>query len=338
MTGTITLCDQSGVPLGQPVDAAYEWETIINVVGGLQFDLSTLDPACREDWIRYGNLVIVEHETLPAWGGVIDTPREWGRGSVTVRAYSGEHLLSYRYPQAVGQTLNGTPGAIFRQIIQMAVSSAWLPIEIGEIYEGGTIRPETLEDDLLTEVQRLAEATGCEFEFVPVLRNGRLVFVANWYDRMGNESAEPVEVIEGQDMQLSDRPYSEQGTIVNDLLGYGDGATWASRAKVRKEDGASASRYGVRQGMKGYDGSSMIGTLTENVEQELKRRAEPVGVVDVKVTNDRGAWPRLRRGNRLRALMHSVGFLGTDQRGVDRTSRIMGMGYDGKTVRIIGDE
>lgn len=336
MSGSLTLYSGFGVALGQVKSPKYDVEWRINTVTRLRFSLSTSDAACREDWLQFGNLVLVEPGNgLPAWGGVIDTPREWGRGSVTVTAYSAEHLLGWRRPAQMGQTLKGTAGAIFRQIVQMATAAAFLPVEVGEIFEGGASREETLEDDLLAECQRIAGRARHEFDLTPIVRDGRLIFRANWYERMGQQTDLVLE--EKIDLQLSDRPLTEQGEIVNDVLGYGDGATWKSRPTVIKTDAASSGRYMHRQGISGFDGNSETGTLEENTALELGRTAYPVNVLDIRATNVRGAWGNIRKGNNIRAILRSVGFLGSGT-GLDVPVRIAGMGYDCVTCRVVGEE
>ncbi len=336
MSGSLTLYSGFGAALGQVNSPKYDVEWRINTVTRLRFTLSTADAACRADWLQFGNLVLVEPGNgLPAWGGVIDTPREWGRGSVTVTAYSAERLLEWRRPAQMGQILRGTPGSIFRQIVQMATGAAFLPVEVGEVFEGGTSRVETLEDDLLAECQRIAERAGNEFDLTPVVRDGRLVFRANWYERMGQQTNLVLE--EGIDLALADRPLTEQGTIVNDLLGYGDGATWQSRPKVTKTDPRSAGMYMHRQGITGFDGNVETGTLEENTIKKLQAAAQPISTLDIRAMNTRGAWGGIRKGNIIRAILHSVGFSGGGS-GADVPVRIAGFGYDCASVRVIGEE
>lgn len=336
MSGKLTLFTGFGAALGEVISPVYDAEWRINTVTRLRFTLSTRDAACRADWLQFGNLVLVEPENgLPAWAGVIDTPREWGKGSVTVTAYSAEQLLAWRRPAQMGAKIKGTPGAIFRQMVQMAVSAAFLPVELGEVYEGGPSREETLEDDLLAECQRIAERAGNEFDLTPVVRDGRLVFRANWYERMGQATVLVLE--EGIDLQLSDRPLVEQGEIVNDLLGYGAGATWASRPKAIKTDALSVGQYMQRQAVRGFDGNVETGTLEENTAQALTKAAQPVKVLDANVTNGRGAFGSIRKGNNIRVILHSVGFIGSGT-GADVTMRIAGFGYNCATCRVISEE
>src|SRR5512146_1556033 len=67
-----------------------------NDEGEAEFDLATSDPACREDWINYGNWVLIRNDKLPSWVGMIDTPREWKRRFVHVHAFSPDRQLAYR--------------------------------------------------------------------------------------------------------------------------------------------------------------------------------------------------------------------------------------------------
>lgn len=332
---TLILCARDGTRLAEVVGAVYTCTWLISDAGSARFTLSTSDPACREELLRPGNLVLIEHENgLPSWGGVIELPREWGRGSVTIHAKSGEQLLQYRRAARLGQILRGTAGAIYRQILQIAVGNAWLPIEVGSIFEDGESREETLQSKLMDEVKRIAERARNEFVFEPVTRDGKLVFVAHWYERAGAKV--DYTAVEGLDLRASERPLVEQGELVNDLLGYGEGASWQSRPVYTGLEDGSIARYGVYQDAMGFDGNTYTGTLEANVRAELAKKARPVVTLDCRISNDRGGWNYLRRGNEIGVALHSVGFTGASL-GTEQVIRIMGMEYDGQTVRVIGE-
>ena len=110
----IRVFDRNGSPIGE-INALYTCSWLLNAPGKLSFTLSVNDPKCREDFLRFGNLVLVLHDDLPAWGGVIDTPREWGDGNVRINAWGGEKLLDFRRGP-VGRLLTGSGGDILGSV------------------------------------------------------------------------------------------------------------------------------------------------------------------------------------------------------------------------------
>ena len=134
----ITVYDRAGNALAELIaTASRAWK--LNEYGQAQIELSTREAAVKEETLRYGNLVLIEHETLGEWGGVIDTPRAWSAGSVLVNAYSAEYLLTFRRGPVV-KKLNGTAGAIFSAILRTANGAGDLRVSEGEIYQGGQAR------------------------------------------------------------------------------------------------------------------------------------------------------------------------------------------------------
>jgi hypothetical protein len=83
----ITIFDQLGSALADiQASVTRSWE--INKTGKAEFELAIIDPKCKEEFLRFGNLIHVESDELPAWTGVIDTPR-WNSylHSVHMRPY-----------------------------------------------------------------------------------------------------------------------------------------------------------------------------------------------------------------------------------------------------------
>jgi len=333
MTSMIRVFDRKGIPLGE-INAQYTCNWLLNAPGQLSFSLSTSDPKCREDLLRFGNLVLVLDDYLPAWGGVIDTPREWGNGQVKVNAWGGEKLLDYRRGTP-GKSITGTCGAIFSNIIRQANSVGNLPLVIGNVFEGGKPRTETLNDTLLKEATRIVQLAKMEWYVEPsLLNNGRMVFLANCLVKAGKKL--PLELIESVHLKLSQRPMTEQGEIVNDVLGYGEGVNWSTRPQAIRKDDISIGLYGLRQGLLQFSGTTMDGTLKSNTTNYLKDMSYPRISMDVNVANVNDVWNFMRLGNRFDCRLHSVGFSGGDY-GIVREIRAIGMEYDGETLRIVGE-
>jgi hypothetical protein len=329
----IRIFDRKGIPLGE-INALYTCSWLLNGPGRMSFSLSVKDPKCREDLLRFGNLVLIQHDTLPDWGGVIDTPREWGSGNVRVNAWSGEKLLEFRRGTP-GKVVTGSGGAIFAQIIRQANTVGNLPLVVGNVYEGGKVRTETLNDTLLIETTRIVEQAKMEWYVEPdLLGDGRLIFRANCLVKTGKQLS--LELEESVHLKLSNRPMTEQGEIINDVLGYGEGVNWQSKPTAIRKDDTSIGSYGLRQGLYQFSGVTTGGTLESNTSNYLQQMSEPRVSMDVDVADVNDIWKYMRLGNRFNARLHSVGFTGGTF-GIVQEIRALGMEYDGSTLRIVGE-
>ncbi len=335
----ILVFDRNGNALAE-LDATCERSWLLSDVGKATFELSTQDKKCRREFLQFGNLVYIEHEKLPPWGGVIDTPRKWESGKVTVTAYSGEKLLSYRIgPQ--NRTVRGDTAIVLKTILDLAQKEEPLPLIVGDIQDDGGHQEETLNlPNLLETFQKIAEKAGGEFYAVPEISDGKLRFVLSYIvGAIGMDTG--FGLIEGHNLELSGRPLTEQGTICNDMAGYGNGASWASKEVKRVIDENSIAQYGRRQDGKSFDGDNEAGTLEENTKKAVAVSSQPKQTLDLNALDVGDTWNWLRLGNSFEAQLHSVGFYG-DGFGYRGTICIHGMEFneDKQTVRIIceGDE
>jgi hypothetical protein len=335
----ILVFDRNGNALAE-LEATCERSWLLSDVGKATFSLSTQDKKCRREFLQFGNLVYIEHEKLPVWAGVIDVPRKWESGKVTVTAYSGEKLLSYRIGP-LNRTLRGSTKTVLKTIMELAQQEEPLPMVIGDFQESGRFHEETVNLTNLFELfQKIVEQAGGDFFTVPEISEQKLRFVLSYYSgAIGMETG--FGLIEGHNLELSGRPLTEQGTICNDLVGYSNGASWASKVTERVIDEESIAQYGRRQDGKSFGGDSEAGTLKENTKKTAAVSAQPKQTLDLNALDVGDTWNWLRLGNSFEAQLHTVGFYG-DGFGYRGTIVVHGMEFneDKQTVRIIceGDE
>ena len=74
MPTRITLFNNSGEKLAE-IDANVSRSWKLNEDGAGTFTMSTQDTKAIIDYLEFGNFVYMEHDKLPIWGGMIDTPR-----------------------------------------------------------------------------------------------------------------------------------------------------------------------------------------------------------------------------------------------------------------------
>lgn len=319
---TVEVFTQAGYPLGEVVtDAAREW--VINGYGGrsavarCQFTISVRETPTW--WFEYGNLILVRHNALPWWGGVIEPDRDSGDGKMTITAYSAEQMLAKRRGAEV-QKLEGTPGDYFLKALEIANSQGDTLIRPGSVFRNEPAGKKEYDfSNILEGINAIASEAKREWEVVPVLdAGGRLSFVANWYERQGQKLDRALE--DGKHIEKITR-LAEQGTIINDLEGVGDGSTEANRPRVVLRDEVSIGRYGLHQGRENFSAKN-VALLEPLVAARLKETAYPRKVMDFAVANVGGCWRWLRAGNTLG--VHTI----TTNVWVITQARLVGMGVD----------
>lgn len=310
------------------IDTSTQRSWVLNSEGMAELKLSLMDAKATYKYLNYGNLVTIEHETLPLWAGVIDTDRTWEKGAVTVSLWSAERLLKFRRSSIATLVSENTAGSLFMTLVNMANDEEDTLIREGQVFYGGVPREETLDAKSIYEhIIQIAERTGYEWDIKSAKdNNNQLYFTANWYERAGYELQFMLD--EGYNILAEDSPLKEQGEIINALLGIGDGSTDDSRVTYEETDAASRDAYGLRQGTEDFNGNKELGTLTANVQARLTVTRNPIRTFKVTALDVGNTFLNLRLGNVLRLKMFSVGFLSDGATGVDTRVRIMGMRYE----------
>lgn len=321
MSERISVFDNDGTPLAtMRANVTRSW--VLNGMGEATFDISYMDINATRRNLEFGNLLLVEHSSLPPWVGVIDTPRSWKRNTVSVKAYDASKLWAYR--RTSGEVVYGTSGAIFRTLIKMGNRNGDTRIRPGDIYSDGIVREETMTDTIDKHVKKLAERTGSEYRLRPWLDASRnLVISAEWRKSLGKNMVGVL--TEGQNVESSDNMLTEDGTIINDIQGIAD-ASNGKKIKIVQRDLGSISRFGVRQASKTFSGNLTDTTLKQSAIAELKRTAYAVRSLRLRALDEGGLFSLLDLGNTFGVNLFSVGFFGSG-RGYTATVRIMGMKY-----------
>lgn len=305
----LMMYDRSGRRLAQ-IDTVPTIEAVLNGAGKLSFTITTNHPKCREEFLRYGNLVLLEDDVLGDWGGVVRLPRGWPAGKINITAHEAPALFNRR-KMIENVKLTGSAGNIYRQIIDYCNGEEDLRLRYGQIWDGGVSREETLSDRALLHVQRVAQRNGNDFQVRPVLDDqNRLTFFCDWLSRAGIDTGKTIE--EGKDLTFE--PGSEVliedvegGELINRVVGIGDASTTGTRPitePITNEE--SRSKYGLGTDRVVFSGNVNLDTVTINAENYLANRSVPQFQVSGKL-NGR-MLPHLRKGNVYSAKLHSVGF------------------------------
>lgn len=335
-----TIYSREGVPIAEiDVACARSWK--LNRYGEATFTLAITDPKCTAENLRFGNYITIEHESLPTWGGVIDVPRTWGPGKVTARCYSAEYLMTWRRGEDE-KKVDGTGGQIFRTLVADANAAENLLLVPGSIFTGGPSAPKKMRcANFYEAITQLSKDTSGDWSIDPVIGDdNRLTFSANWYEKRGEARNDTFRLREGHNIGLIEQPMVEQGRILNDIEGYGQGAKWDSRDTVAVKDTTSIGRYGLRQTSVGFDVDSKA-ALQSAVESKLAREKEPRKTFRVEALDVGETFGALRIGNVMTVELLTTGFADYGGFGTIAPVRITGISYDeleGKTVLTFQEE
>lgn len=308
----------------------------LNDIGKAKFTLSINDPVCRREFIEFGNRVLLEHEELPDWVGVIDTPREWSSfGTVDITAYSAEYLLKWRRC-ATSQKITGTSGTKFAELIKKANAERTLYIDLGDIWNEGKATTEQLQGESIYDaIKRISTDLNHDFALTANIQpNGDLRFYANWYKQRGKVNG--CEFIDGWNIKTSNRVLIEQGEIVNDVMAVGVGASSGSQKTGIEIDMDSAGQYDYRQGVVNLS-TEFDGTVSVGAAQQLGKLKEPRRTYDLNAIGT--IWKDLHIGDTYRLTLNNCGF-SSGGFGLQSDVRVVGMELNERmgTVRIISDE
>lgn len=312
-------------------NARVERSWAIGDEGRAQFTYPTrITDVVNEKVLQFGNWILIENSVLPSWVGVIDTPRTWSPRTVTVSAYTPEHVFGWRRG-AFEVVKNGSAGALFEYLLQLVNTAEATIIQAGAIDKSGTPRQETINPTLLnTDLQRIYERSMEEYQWRPVVDvNGKLVVYADWLKQIGVDV--PITLQEGfggGNIEAVDRILVEDGDIKNDILGYGDGMTWASKPKFIVINQTSVFDYGLRQWSENFDGVTSPQTLKDNSLELIKNEAYPVNTFQVNALNVEDTFSFINLGNKLTLQFQHIGFFETGGLGYVTRVRIVAMRYD----------
>lgn len=285
----------------------------------------------NKDILNFGNWLLVENSMLPAWVGVLDPPRNWNARTVTVSAYTPEHVFGWRRGP-IEEKLTGSPGTIFEKLLYFANLHEVTILRAGNIYRGGKQMEETINPTKLNEdLQRIFERSGEEYQFRPVVNNKRLTVYCDWLQSLGVDTGIILQEGKGGgNIEASNNILVEDGDIVNDLLAVGDGETWSSRPTANVLDVTSQGMYGLRQATEEYSGVTGIQTLTDNGKEFVGTSKNPINAYKINALNVGQTFRYIAIGNRFTLKAQNVGFQASGA-GMERTIRISAMSYNPDT-------
>lgn len=287
----------------------------LNNVGKVKFAIGANDSKATRANLGFGNRIFIEFDNgLPDWGGVIDPPRTWQDGLLTIEAYSGEYLLRHRTTDKSRYFTTQSAGAIFESLITEANVVEDTGIQMGSIYMGGTDHsPDYHYKDLLQIVQEsiTGRLSNFEFDVVPSIVDGQIQFTANFYEMRGSTKL-GILLIEGSN--AANIVLREQGPIINSWDAAGEGSGWGDdRLTSNAQDLESIAAYGLREGSNVYSDVSLQATLDGHVATSLANSKDPKNVFSMSSLDvDPAGFEDYIVGDVVSFIAPSFGFDGTD--------------------------
>lgn len=337
MSSRISVFNKSGYKLAE-LDGNMRRSWMISAYSEGKLTLSLEDSKVTRQNLNFGNYLVVEHDSLPIWGGIIVPPREWERNTVTVTAQSGEFLLTIRNGPAWGKW-EGHGALMLKQMIDYSNSHGGTLLKIGEYTPMKPWMSKTQDwTKMYDRIKELVDISDQEWSVTPKFDVfGQLYFEANWFPKMGTERF--ITLLEGNNLETTGKILIEQGTIVNELLGIGGGSTEESKVFTTARDDDSIDDYGLFQSSEVF-GDDTWGSFVSSVDGSLARSKQPRNTWDLTALNVNDLFDHVRLGDTFPIKMLQAGWKSDGTLGFEGKVRVLGMTYDdiSNKLDLVADE
>ena len=328
MSSQVTVFDKEGTPLADlDVDVFRSW--VLNGYGEASFTISTRDNKCREEFLQYGNRLLVQHDKLPEWVGIMDTPRVWKYGSVECHALGAEVWFDWRLTHV--HPMYDTLANVFRFIIDSSNSWGGSQMQHGIIRSGGIATTAALGGKASDHIMRLVDKYMVDWSVTPYLSGNKLFLRANMYGgSRGENTGLTLNNINSKNVEPT---MTEDGAIYNHVFYYSEPGEGGGRKFGDARDNVSVGKYDLRmiaeQGVGSYEEG-----LEFSARMKLLDTKEPFIMVAPSALDVGETFRQLRLGNVIYWENDYTGFAGASV-GSNSTVRIVGMEYS-ETDKSVG--
>lgn len=270
---TIRVFGWDGVLLGE-VQGICSRGWAVNAGG--QSRVALTQEAAKAPWLQFGGIAVIEHEKLPIWAGVIDTPMAMVPAPIQMTIYDIPYLLKNRvYETLYSVYVNGAPDVVFQWLLDGANATKETLIRMGSMVLGTTTIGQTVESksfwDIMVSFARLADA---EIYITPKVEGNR--FSATMDVKLPVMSDPTYSLKDGDKGNMQITQASVDGVIYNRVTGMSDQSTGASRLKSGPvEDAVSIQKYGTRNTIVVFSGVTGQSALDDMTAAYLKQAAWP---------------------------------------------------------------
>ena len=324
----IQVGDRSGRIIGQIEPAVKTISWIINKPGRFAFTMARTDPKATADILTIGNRVYVEFDNgFPAWGGTIELPRSWDGGEIGITCYTLDYTLSWRITSKNRAYYYRPVGNIFSELVTLANAAQNMGLRVGSVWMGGGEHSPRYHYRELYDLfaYSLAKMESCDFDFTPVVEDGRILFDANLYERRGADKSANIVLIEGPRSNIANVSLEEQGPVANRVVAIGSGSVWDdTRVTATATDPESIEDIGLREKSTLYSSVLFDTTLDRHAQYEIKLASRPRKMIRLEVADALPArFAGYSHGDIIRVIAPSMDFHGLNTR-----MRVMAREYD----------
>ena len=320
MASYVTVHSPLGVPLAD-FNADVFRANKISDWAEAHFELSTNDNKCKEEYLRFGNMLLVQHDSLPPWVGFIDFPREWNDDKVKVNAISAEVYMDWR--MCLPFQINTDSAGLVREIIRQCNLWPGLKIIEGSVDRtGGGTRDWILGG----KANDMINQTNAEWDITPNTDTGILRLELNAHRWMGKQTRFVLDEFNSKNFSPK---FAELGPIFNHMFVVASVDSAGARSYVEFKDDYSIARYGLRQVILETDGLTLADLQVTasgklSVFKDVQYTATPT------VLNVGSAFSYLGLGNSIGWTNSTAGFY-SGGIGTDVSMRILAREYDDVT-------
>lgn len=279
-------------------------------------------------WLRPGRLVLVQHEKLPAWAGVVDTP--FGLAApADVTLYNAEYLLMLRTPDDP-LMIKGNVNKIVREMVAGANAQEEMYLRMGRMDGDRTYREETLDGrSYWDQLEALLLRSGTEM-MLRAERNttdgNRLYLYMDLAERLGMDSGFLLRDGADGNMQITGAVLERE--IWNRVTAINGGQSEEERLKTQAfRDEGSIEAMRLRSRVVQFQDTVLMSTLEAQGRAFLGEYAMPVIRLEARILDDGDTFRHLRLGNGF--LIHAADVVMPDgRRGWTGQARLMAMAYN----------
>lgn len=300
------------------------------VSGGGSTTLTLTEADAVKPYFQFGRMVLVAHESLPSWAGMIDPP--WNAGlPVSVAVYNAEYLLSLRSPDEPA-FISGSVGSIAAKMIEMFNAPEDMFVRIGDTARADpNTRDETLDGRTYWEqLSALVQRSGCEMQArAEKDASGRLVIYLDIAQLLGVDTG--FLFSDGNGGNATFESPVVDGPIYNRVTGTGDESGQVSRIRTAPLiNESSKGLYRTRSQMVQWRDVREQTTLDLYTQNYLSYSAFPKFSFLMNIMDKGDAFFNARLGNI--GMVHFAGaYLPGGVRGFRGKARILAMAYTEST-------
>jgi len=170
----------------------------------------------------------------------------------------------------------------------------------------------------------LVRMEGCDVKFTPQLADGKITFLAEIFERLGEDKSGKLALAEEFNV-VSKPTLVEQGPLINEFAAIGSGSTWGEERQASVfEVAESRRRYGLRQDSTIYSSVTEQMTLDRHASEEAQRMSRGATRLSLEAANKAPAlFSQYDIGDELRCQLPSY-----DWHGYDEAVRVMTREHD----------